>query len=231
MITLWHGDCLELMKNIPDKSIDLVVTDCPYKVVQGGRVGSKTPKGGIFGSCHEDFKRGTVFKENNLVFEQWLPSVYRVLKDKHHCYIMINGRNLCDLQTKAIEVGFTYQNILVWDKGNKTPNRYYMQQLEFILMLTKNGSRDIVNMGTSNLLSIKNIIGNKAHPTEKPILLMEILIKNSSGELDKVLDPFMGSGTTGLACQALNRSFVGIEKDDKYFEIAKNRIFPHPQDR
>ena len=218
------GDCLERMKEIPDKSIDLFITDCPYKVVQGGRVGSKTPRGGIFSTHHEQFKKGTVFKDNDIDFSQWLPDVFRVMKDKTHCYIMINGRNLADLQNKAARAGFSYQNLLVWDKGNKTPNRYYMQQVEFILLLTKNGSRDINNMGTSNLLAIKNIIGNKVHPTEKPVSLMEHFIKNSSNEHDTVIDPFMGSGSTGVACKNLNRNFIGIEMDETYFNIAKERL-------
>lgn len=224
MINLMHGDCLELMKAIPDKSIDLIATDCPYMVVQGGRVGSRTPKGGIFSTHHEQFKKGKVFNENNLSFSDWLPELFRILKDKCHCYIMINGRNLIDLQGKAESVGFSYQNLLVWDKSNKTPNRYYMQQLEYILMLTKNGSRDINNMGTGNLLSFKNPVGKKTHPTEKPVGLMSILISNSTNVGDLVIDPFMGSGTTGVACKNLNRKFIGIEKDDKYFEIAKTRI-------
>lgn len=226
MVNLIQGDCLEKMKNIPDQSVDLIVTDCPYLVVQGGRTGDKTPKGGIFSTHHEDFKKGRVFTENNLDFSDWLPHLYRILKDRCHCYIMINGRNLAELQTKAVAEGFSYQNLLVWDKGNKTPNRYYMQQLEFILMFTKNGSRNINEMGTGNLFSIKNMVGKKVHPTEKPVELMEILIKNSSNEMQVVCDPFMGSGTTGVACNNLNRHFIGIEKDDKYFEIAKNRINP-----
>ena len=67
-------------------------------------------------------------------------------------------------------------------------------------------------------------VENKNHPSEKPIKLMKILIKNSTNEQDKVLDPFMGSGTTGVACKELNRNFIGIELDEKYFNIAKERI-------
>jgi site-specific DNA-methyltransferase (adenine-specific) len=79
-------------------------------------------------------------------------------------------------------------------------------------------------MGTKNVLQINNIIGNKKHPTEKPVELMKILIQNSTEGGQIVIDPFMGSGTTGVACKELNRNFIGIEIDEKYYEIAKRRI-------
>lgn len=225
MIKLLLGDSLKMLKDISTESIDLIVTDCPYSVVQGGRTGNKTPKGGIFSSQHEQFKKGKVFDNNNMDFNDWLPDLFRVLKNKSHCYIMINGRNLKVLQTKAENSGFTYQNLLVWDKGNKTPNRYYMQQLEFILMLTKRGSRDINNMGQGNLLSIKNEVGNKLHPTEKPVSLIKLLISNSSNEGDIILDPFMGSGSAAVACNELNRSFIGMEIESKYYSAALEKIY------
>ena len=79
-------------------------------------------------------------------------------------------------------------------------------------------------MGTSNILRIPNIIGNKLHPTEKPIELMKVLISNSSEQNDVVLDPFMGTGSCGVACKELRRDFIGVEIDKKYFDIAKERI-------
>ena len=90
-----------------------------------------------------------------------------------------------------------------------------------ILMLRKGAARNINNMGTKNIISIKNIRGNKKHPTEKPVELNKILIENSSNENDVVLDPFMGAGSCGIACKLLNRNFIGIEIDEKYFNIAK----------
>jgi site-specific DNA-methyltransferase (adenine-specific) len=79
-------------------------------------------------------------------------------------------------------------------------------------------------MGTSNVLVYPNILGNKHHPTEKPIMLMEDLIVNSTNEGDKVLDPFCGSGSTLLACKQTNREYYGIEIDEKYYNIAKKRL-------
>ena len=137
---------------------------------------------------------------------------------------MINGRNLAELQTKAEKVGFIFQQLLVWDKGNATPNKWYLQACEFILMLRKGGAKNINNLGTKTLLTIPNIHGNKLHPTEKPVSLMEILIDNSTKTNEIVLDPFMGSGTTGVACKLLNRKFIGMELDEEYFDIACERI-------
>lgn len=91
-------------------------------------------------------------------------------------------------------------------------------------MLRKGKAKNINNMGTKNVLKISNIIGNKKHPTEKPIDLMEVFVVNSSQENELVLDPFMGVGSTGLACIKNNRNFIGIEIDENYFNIAKSRL-------
>lgn len=224
-VQLFKGDCLELMKNIPDESIDLFVTDPPYKLVSGGC----TTKGcmattGIFKQNSAAVRKGTMFERNEITFAEWIPEAYRVLKQNTHCYIMVNGRNLAELQSECKKAGFIYQNLLIWNKGNLTPNKWYMNQCEFILMLRKGKAKNINQMGTSTLLSIPNIIGKKVHPTEKPVPLLEILINNSTLSGDVVLDPFMGCGSAGIACVNTGRLFIGIELDENYFNIAKVRI-------
>lgn len=114
--------------------------------------------------------------------------------------------------------------MIVWDKGNSLPTQYYMNSYELILMLRKGKARKINNMGTKNILRIPNILGNKQHPTEKPVELMQILIENSSNENDIILDPFFGSGSTAVSCIESNRKFIGCEIDKKYYEIARNRL-------
>jgi len=224
-INLLQGDCLELLKSIPDEYVDLVVTDPPYKIVSGGC----TNKGGVattglFSQTAQEVRKGTLFKHNSITFAEWIPVVYRVLKQGGHCYIMVNGRNLAELQTECQKAKFTYQNLLVWDKWNVTPNKWYMNQCEFILMLRKGKAKNINNMGTSTLLSVPNIIGKKVHPTEKPVDLMRIFIENSTANGEVVLDPFMGSGSTGIACVNTGRRFIGMELDSGYFETAQKRI-------
>lgn len=230
MYELYNGDCLDVLKNIPDESIDLVVTDCPYHIVKGGctNIPRKDETGGILNRrntfIREDVTNGKIFKNNDIEFDDWLPDVYRVLKDGTHCYIMINARNVKDLQVACEKVGFKFQNILIWNKGNATPNRYYLNAYEMILMLKKGKARNINNMGQKNIFDIKNLRGNKQHPTEKPVELNKLLIENSSNEGEIVLDPFMGVGACGVACLELNRKFLGIEIDENYFEIARKRI-------
>ena len=228
---LYNGNSIELLKEIPDNSIDLVATDCPYHIVSGGctKGAYGNNKGRNIVTLEEEknlknFKAGKIFEHNDVEFEEWLPEIYRVLKEETHCYIMINGRNLAELQTKAEKVGFIFQQLLIWDKGNATPNKWYLQACEFILMLRKGGAKNINNLGTKTLLTIPNIHGNKLHPTEKPVSLMEILIDNSTKTNEIVLDPFMGSGTTGVACANLGRQFIGMELDEEYFDIACERI-------
>lgn len=233
---LYNGNSVELLKEIPDNSIDLVATDCPYHIVSGGcttgAYGNKIGCGNYSATYETEeeqksfnnIKAGKIFEHNDVEFEEWLPEIYRVLKEETHCYIMINGRNLAELQTKAEKVGFVFQQLLVWDKGNATPNKWYLQACEFILMLRKGAAKNINNLGTKTLLSVPNIHGNKIHPTEKPVSLMEILIDNSTKPNEIVLDPFMGSGSTGVASLNLDRQFIGMEIDKEYFNIACERI-------
>lgn len=227
---LHNDDCLNVLKNIEDESIDLVVTDCPYHIVTGGctNIPRKDEVGGMFSHrntfIREDVQTGKLFENNDIEFKDWLPDIYRVLKKGTHCYIMINARNLKDLQTEAEKVGFKFQNIIIWYKQNVTPNRYYLNCYEMILMLKKGKARNINNMGTKNVLEVPNILNGKTQPTEKPVRLNEILIENSSNMGDVVLDPFMGTGSCGVAAKNLERDFIGIEIDKKYFDIAKDRI-------
>lgn len=146
------------------------------------------------------------------------------MKERTHIYLMINGRNIKELQQKAENAGFKFQNLLVWVKNNATPNKFYMNNAEFILMLRKGGERYVNNIGTKNVFVYRNKTGDKYHPNEKPVALMKDFILNSTNESETVLDMFMGSGTTGIACKETNRNFIGIEIEQKYFDIAKKRI-------
>lgn len=220
-IKLYNENCLNILKDIESESVDLVVTDCPYHIVSGGctndavKIGRSRKKeshggwyvgdtqhanlGGIFNEFDElcYTKDGKLFKHNDITFSEWLPEIYRVLKNGTHCYIMINPRNLKDLWQAAEDAGFVFQNLIVWDKGNSTPNKYYMNSYELILMLRKGKARNINDMGTKNILRIPNILGDKIQPTEKPVELMKVLIENSSDIDDLVLDPFFGGVQRG----------------------------------
>ena len=212
------------MKLIPDESIDLIVTDPPYRVTSRGSAGNSG------GMLQKDInKKGQVFSFNNINCQEYAPEFFRVLKDGSHCYVMTNHINLINMLNVFTNCGFHFIKCLIWDKGNKIMGQYYMSQFEYILFFRKGKGVRINNCGTSDILKVPNIKtkdsnGKNIHDTEKPVELMEILINNSSKENQIVLDPFMGIGSTGIACINSERLFVGIEIDKKYFDESKKRL-------
>ena len=221
---LIHGDCLVEMKNIPDKSIDLIVTDPPYRLTSRGSSGTMS---GYWASSLS--KQGKVFENNDIDIEEYLPEFYRVLKDGTHCYIMTNQSNLPHFLNVISKSSFKFIKCLIWDKCNKICGRYYMNCFEYIIMLRKGRERTINDRGQGDILRVPNKKtkrndGKNIHDSEKPITLMEILISNSSNEGDCILEPFMGSGSTGVACINTKRDFIGIELNEEYFKIAEERI-------
>lgn len=232
--TIYNADCITGMKDIPSESIDLIITDCPYKIISGGcRIkASDSECSGIF-NRRKDNKRtdwvdevrnGKMFKHNDVKFSDWLPDVFRILKPQSHFYVMVNDRNMKEMLNCAEEVGFKLVNILIWKKNNATPNKYYMKNSEFTLLFRKGAARNINNMGSLQCVEINNILGNKLHPTQKPVELMELYIKNSSNESDIVFDPFLGSGTTAVAAVNTNRHYLGFELDTEFFDICCQRL-------
>ena len=219
-----QGDCLELMKEIPNGSIDLILTDPPYKVTSRGSAGNS---GGMLQKKIN--KSGMVFKHNDIEPKDYAPLFYRILKDGSHCYVMCNHTNLINMLNVFTQNGFHFIKSLIWNKGNKIMGQYYMSQFEYILFFRKGKGKKINNCGTSDILFVQNKKtkdenGNNIHDTEKPIELMKILIENSSNENELIFDPFVGVGSTCLAAINTNRHYIGFELDENYFEIAKKRI-------
>lgn len=223
-IKLYNGDSLEIMRNIADNSIDLIVTDPPYKTITGGNsdgANSKRPQGMLEGNRK-------LFKHQKLNTSDWMPMLYRILKEGSHCYIMTNSLNMETMLTESRKAGFKLHNILVWEKNNCTPSQFYMKNCEYTLFLRKGKAKWINNIGGSKTVhKFNNIISKKTHPCEKPTELLEFYISNSisNKDTDIVLDPFMGTGSCGIACNNLGiQNFIGIELDNEYFEIAKQRF-------
>jgi len=218
-IELYNDNCLNILDKMIEqkRKVDLIVTDPPYKVISGGSGAKGSPKGIL------KENDGKIFEHNDLREEDWFPKIYEVLNDDAHCYIMINTLNLERYLRLGREAGFHLHNILVWEKDNCLPNRWYMKNCEYTLFFKKGKAFSINNPGSKTVHKIKNTT-NRDHPTEKPIELMELYVGNSSNEGDTVLDFTMGGGSTGMACVNLNRNFIGIELDEKYFNIAKKKI-------
>ena len=204
--------------------VDLIATDPPYKVTTRG---GYTNAGGMM--LGEKMRKGNVFNENTLTIKEWLPKLYKVLKDTGHCYIMCNNKNLYPFLDAINDSEFNLVKTMIWAKDNKIMSQAYMSQFEFILFLRKGSFVKINNCGTSDLLQFPNKKtkgedGKHIHPTEKPIDLMKVLIENSTKENEIVLDPFLGVGTTAIASKELNRGFIGIELDENYFNISLKRV-------
>lgn len=222
---IYNQDCLEGMKFIPDGSIDLIVTDPPYRLTARGSSGTMS------GYWTNDItKKGKVFEENDIEIEDYLGEFYRILKDRSHCYIMCNNLNLPHFFDVISKSKFNFVKLLVWDKCSKICGKYYMGQVEHIFLLRKGGDKPISDCGTSDILSFPNkkdkkiLGGGNIHDSQKPIGLFRTMIGNSSQEGEIVLDPFMGSGTCAIACIKEKRHFIGYEITKEYYDIACERI-------
>lgn len=218
-IKIYNDDCLVRIDKLIKKGIkvDCIITDPPYKVITGGRNGqNKGEPSGILTANKQ-------LMSNIPKFDDWLPKCFEILKDNSHAYFMVNMLNLKDMMIAVEKAGFHIHNVLIWKKNNATPNKWYMKNCEYILFCKKGKAKFINDCGSKVVHEFENP-RNKIHPTEKPIGLMELYVCNSSSVGDLVLDPFMGIGTTGLACAIWGRKFIGIELDTSYFEIAKGRL-------
>lgn len=218
--TLYNGDCLEVMSGL--ERVDCICTDAPYLVSKGGFASNLQLEGG-FGGWMKDYGNGGNIVGCDIEWSDWMPSAFAALKDDKQAYFMTNGKNLSRAQTAAESAGFDLHTILVWDKRAALPNKYYQNVTEFTLFMKKGKAFTIRTPASKNLVSLFQR-DESIHPTEKPVELMSTYIGNSTWPGELILDPFMGSGTTGVACARMGRRFIGIELDPKYFDVACDRI-------
>ena len=232
MINLIQGDCLEKMKDIPDGSVDAVITDPPY-----GTTACKWDSIIPLEPMWEQLKR--VIKPNGAIVlfgSEPFSSALRMSNIKNYKYDWIwekkKGGNIMCLKYQPYKVHeivsvFNHKkeqyNPIMTDQKKRTGKTYSKGEANGI----KNygDTRTYKQKYPKSILEISNANQKgKQHPTQKPVALMEYLIKTYTNENELVLDFTMGSGTTGVACKNTNRNFIGIELDEKYFEIAKKRI-------
>ncbi len=215
-----HGDCLEVMREWPDECVDCVVTDPPFSLTLTNHT-KRTPA----------FDRLRIHEWDNEFM--WVKEMARVLVDGGGWYICSNDEGLGLLKQEAIDCGLRPCNRLVWIKTNPLPSYEkcnYRNSTELAVYGTKgNHTRYFAERTQQELHShwFGPIVGGKqrtAHPTQKPVKLMERWIGNSCPPQGIVLDPFLGSGTTAVAALNLCRHFIGIEKEAEYVEIARNRL-------
>lgn len=215
---LIQGDCLEEMKNIPDGSIDMVLTDPPYNIARDNNFTTMGRAGIDFGEWDKDADILSYIKE-----------VERVLKKGGSFVVFNDWKNLGDIAKESEKVGLDTKDMIRFIKFNPMPrniDRRYITDYECAVWFVKPKAKWVFNRqaeGYERPLFTCSIAKGH-HPTQKPLYLMEQLIKIHSNKGNIILDCFMGSGTTGVACKNLNRDFIGIELDKEYFEIAKKRI-------
>lgn len=199
-------------------AVDGVVTDPPYLLTSGGQ----TP-----GGIHERLGGAGYTNGGHLVtceieWNDFMPLLFAIL-GRGHAYVMANNRNVQAMLNAAEAAGFGFHNLLVWDKVSATPNRWYMKNCEFTGLFYKGKAIAINECGSMALVKYPQK-DESNHPTEKPVGLMEHYIANSTAPGMTILDPFMGSGTTGVAAVRTGRKFIGIELDEAHFSTACRRI-------
>lgn len=250
-IELYKGDCLELMKNIPDRSVDMVLTDPPY-----GTTACKWDSVIPFEPMWEQLNR--IIKDNGAIVlfgSEPFSSALRMSNIKNYRYDLIWKKSTSGSFATANKMPMKYhENISIF--YNKLPiyNPQFQEYSDTTKIRFKEGemvnrskqleksSNNIQNgisfEGKSSISfkrgkfpesvlcfnSVPNSNGKRVHPTQKPVALLEYLIKTYTLENETVLDFTMGSGTTGVACIKTDRNFIGIELDDNYFNIASERI-------
>lgn len=214
--TLYLADCRAIAADLPKAR--LVVTDPPYRLTSGGMNG-----GGMNGGWMSDYSNNGAPVACDIDWPEIMALCYSLGAVDSDAYVMANDKNLIPAGMAAGPAGFSIHNILVWDKVNATANRWYMKNCEYVLYLWKGHASKINNASSKQLIRLPQI-DESNHPTEKPVELMAHYIENSSKPGDLVTDPFMGSGTTGVACAKLGRRFIGVEIDPGHFETACERI-------
>jgi len=221
---LMKGDCLERMKEIPDGSVDLVLTDPPYNVSRANNFHTMGRTGIDFG----EWDKGADILS-------YIEDISRVLNKDGSFVVFNDWKNLGEIVKHAESFGFETKDMLRLEKTNPMPrnrDRRYITDYECAIWFTKKGAKWVFNRQDEKYQRPKFVhnIDKGLHPTQKSLKLMSEITKIHSHEGQTVLDCFMGSGTTGVACKNLNRKFVGIEMDENYFNIAKERILKTKQE-
>lgn len=209
-----QGDCLDLMKNIPDKSIDLVLTDPPFfapashyqsRISWGRCWGDLSILGEFFFNLSKEYKR--------------------ILKKDGHLMVFCNDESYPVFYPVAYGL-WDFSCALIWDKTRIGLGKIFRHQFEMVLWCSNKGAK-VFNDGKvhSDILKYPATLSkNRIHPVEKPTNLLKELMSVVTKEGDLVLDSFVGSGSTIQACQQLKRNFIGIEINPSYVEIAKKQI-------
>jgi len=241
-----NGDCLEELKKLPDRSVDLVFADPPYNLQLGGDL--LRPDNSKVDAVDDDWDRFESFETYDTFTKAWMKECKRVLKDDGALWVIGSYHNIFRVGATLQDLGFWILNDIVWRKSNPMPNfkgtRFTNAHETLIWAAKSRGGRrytfnyDAMKMANDELQMrsdwtlplctgeerLKDETGTKAHPTQKPEALLHRVIMASTKPGDIILDPFFGTGTTGAVARRLGRKFIGIEREENYARIAKDRI-------
>ena len=223
---LYQGDCLEVMDELIEGKIifDTIITDPPYNISKENRFKTMGRAGIDFGEWDKDFDS-----------TGWIKYCKSLLKKGGNIVIFNDWKKMSYIVEALEENGFEIKDLIRWEKTNPMPrnrDRRFITDYEVAVWAVKPGGKWTFNRLSDTYerpkivckLTSKSEKVNGGHPTQKPIEVMEWLINRLTNESDLILDPFMGSGSTGVAALNTNRRFIGIELDEKYFNIAKDRL-------
>ena len=221
-----RGDNIKIFEHIRKKGMkfDLILTDPPYNVSRNYQLGfSNMGRAGMnFGDWDFGFNQ-----------VKWLDDISDLVKNNGSIIIFNDWKNMGLIAKKLEFEGFVVKDILRWEKSNPMPrntNRRYVTDYEFAIWATKKKGKWVFNKGKGNYLkpAFKHSIpaggSKRIHPTQKPVKLLEDIIRIHTNKGDDILDPFSGSGATGVAAKFLKRNFVLIEKNKEYYEKSKKRF-------
>lgn len=239
-----HGDCIEVLKSLPERSVDLIFADPPYNLQL--RKDLYRPNMTKVDAVNDGWDKFDGFGEYDAFTMNWLTACRCVLKESGTIWVIGSYHNIYRVGTIMQDLGFWILNDLVWVKSNPMPNfrgmRFTNAHETMIWAQKKQGPKYTFNYKSMKALNddlqmrsdwniplvtgkqrIKSN-GTKAHSTQKPEALLYRIIMAASNAGDVVLDPFFGSGTTGAVAKKLGRNWIGIERDKKYIKIARKRI-------
>ena len=211
--TLYMGDCLDVLPTLT--GVDAVVTDPPYSSGGFNEAGKSSGSIGTRGS-------ETIANDNLSTrgYLRLMRQVFQAVPSADEAYVFTDWRMWINAFDAVEDGGFRVRNMLVWDKGHAGMGRPWRGQHELICYGKKTPAKDF-GRSYGNVLKAART-GNKEHPTEKPVELMQRILENTFGQV--ICDPFMGSGTTGVAAVRIGKPFIGVEVDRKHFETACRRI-------
>lgn len=216
------GDGLELIKQLPDDSVDLLITDPPYIV----KVNKHSGKGNNFSKSLEKFRDSRIHDiKDNFNISNYFNEWERVLK-KFNAFIFCSNAQISRIANEGEKRGH-FVTILVWHKTNTAPfaNGVWRSDLEYTVHIRQSGATFHGGAREKSKIYISPTeVSKYGHPTEKPVKLIEKYMKIGSNEGDLILDSFMGSGTTAQVAINNNRNFIGYEIDETYHDTACNRV-------